>query len=112
MCLKLDIYTLQSLYDLGARRVLVTGTGPLGCVPGELASQGSQNGECAPEPQRAADLFNPRLTQMLQGLNSQIGTEVFIASNTQGMLNNFLNNPQSYGKLHYLLIICLMDELH
>ncbi|KMT05815.1 hypothetical protein BVRB_7g166540 [Beta vulgaris subsp. vulgaris] len=88
---------LLSLYDLGARRVLVTGTGPLGCVPGELASQGSQNGECAPEPQRAADLFNPRLTQMLQGLNSQIGTEVFIASNTQGMLNNFLNNPQSYG---------------
>ncbi|PNT69075.1 hypothetical protein BRADI_3g48830v3 [Brachypodium distachyon] len=32
------------LYKLGARRVIVTGTGPLGCVPAELA-QHSRNGE-------------------------------------------------------------------
>ena len=60
---------LQSLYDLGARRVLVTGSGPFGCVPAELA-QRSRNGECAAELQRAAALFNPQLEQMLGQLNS------------------------------------------
>ncbi|KNA14163.1 hypothetical protein SOVF_110040 [Spinacia oleracea] len=88
---------LRSMYDLGLRRVLVTGTGPLGCVPGVLASQGSQNGECAALPNQADALFNPALTQMLQDLNSEIGEDVFVASNTGGMLENFLANPQAYG---------------
>lgn len=49
---------LRRLYDLGARQVLVTGTGPLGCVPNALALR-SRNGNCDPELQRAADLYNP-----------------------------------------------------
>lgn len=75
----------------------MTGTGPLGCVPAELA-QRSRNGECAPELQQAAALFNPQLTQMLQGLNSEVGSNVFIAANTQQMHINFITNPQAYGK--------------
>ncbi|XP_021910673.1 GDSL esterase/lipase At5g33370-like, partial [Carica papaya] len=42
---------LMKLHDLGARRVLVTGTGPLGCVPAELAMR-SRDGKCAAELQR------------------------------------------------------------
>ncbi|KAF2307190.1 hypothetical protein GH714_025362 [Hevea brasiliensis] len=33
------------LYELGARRVLVTGIGPLGCVPAELAYSTSRSGD-------------------------------------------------------------------
>ncbi|KAI4350127.1 hypothetical protein L6164_010639 [Bauhinia variegata] len=87
---------LQRLYDLGARRVLVTGTGPLGCVPAELAIRGS-NGECSAELQRAASLFNPQLEQMLRQLNSELGSDVFIAANTREMSNDFIKNPQAYG---------------
>ncbi|KAE8731767.1 GDSL esterase/lipase [Hibiscus syriacus] len=32
---------LNTLYKAGARRVLVTGTGPMGCVPAELAIRGT-----------------------------------------------------------------------
>lgn len=88
---------LLRLHELGARRVVVTGTGPLGCVPGELASQGSSNGECVRGPQQAAALFNPQLTQMLRNLNNQLGGDVFIASNTGGMIDDFINNPRAYG---------------
>ncbi|XP_059440495.1 GDSL esterase/lipase At5g33370-like [Corylus avellana] len=87
---------LQRLYDLGARRVLVTGTGPLGCVPAELAMR-SPSGQCAAELQRAAALFNPQLVQMLGRLNSRIGADVFIGVNTQQMHNDFIDNPQAYG---------------
>jgi hypothetical protein len=92
---------LQRLYDLGARRVLVTGTGPLGCVPAELA-QRSPSGQCAAELQRAAALFNPQLVQMLNRLNSRIGYDVFIGVNTEQMHNDFFDNPQAYGIHTYI----------
>ncbi|KAG9151600.1 hypothetical protein Leryth_019958 [Lithospermum erythrorhizon] len=88
---------LARLYDLGARTVLVTGTGPLGCVPAELA-QHSINGECAPQLQLAASLFNPQLTQLINQLNSDLGcSNCFIAANTNAMHLDFINDPQAFG---------------
>ncbi|KAE9619070.1 hypothetical protein Lal_00047756 [Lupinus albus] len=87
---------LRRLYDLGARRVLVTGTGPLGCAPAELAQRG-RNGRCSTELMHAASLFNPQLVQIIKQLNAELGSDVFIAANTQEMHNNFIMNPQAYG---------------
>uniref|UniRef100_A0A6N2MB13 SGNH hydrolase-type esterase domain-containing protein n=1 Tax=Salix viminalis TaxID=40686 RepID=A0A6N2MB13_SALVM len=73
---------LMKLHKLGASRVLVTGTGPMGCAPAELAMRGT-NGGCSAELQRAASLYNPQLVGMLKGLNKKIGKTVFVAANTQ-----------------------------
>ncbi|XP_055831442.1 GDSL esterase/lipase At5g33370-like [Solanum dulcamara] len=96
---------LLNVYNLGARHIIVTGTGPLGCVPAELA-QRSRNGECSPELQRAAALFNPQLAQMLQGLNSEVGSNIFIAANTQQMQSNFITNPGAYGFITSKVACC------
>ncbi|KAK4573320.1 hypothetical protein RGQ29_031328 [Quercus rubra] len=87
---------LRRLYELGARRVMVTGTGPLGCVPAELAMR-SRNGECVPELQQASGIFNPELAQMIQQLNSELGSNVFIFANAFNMNTNIITNPQEYG---------------
>ncbi|KAK9201153.1 hypothetical protein WN944_016354 [Citrus x changshan-huyou] len=87
---------LMRLHDLGARRVLVTGTGPLGCVPAERAMRG-RNGQCAADLQRAADLYNPQLVQLVKDLNSQYGSEIFVAVNTGKMQYNFISNPRAFG---------------
>ncbi|WCJ43720.1 GDSL esterase/lipase At5g33370 [Euphorbia peplus] len=87
---------LMKVYELGVRRVVVTGTGPLGCAPAELAMR-SANGECSTELQRAASLFNPQLTQMISQLNSKYGSNIFIAANTGLTKAAFITNPQSYG---------------
>ncbi|XP_027349097.1 GDSL esterase/lipase At4g28780-like [Abrus precatorius] len=87
---------LMRLYELGARRVLVTGTGPLGCIPSQLA-QRSSNGECVPELQQATQIFNPMLLQMTTNLNSQLGSDIFVAVNAFLMNINFISNPQEYG---------------
>lgn len=92
---------MQKLYDLGARRVLVTGTGPMGCVPAELAMR-SRNGDCDVELQRAASLYNPQLVEMIKGLNLEIGADVFIAANAYQMHMDFVSNPQAFGiYVHY-----------
>ncbi|KAK7340483.1 hypothetical protein VNO77_21188 [Canavalia gladiata] len=87
---------LLKLYNLGARRVIVTGTGPLGCAPAELAARG-KNGQCSLELQQAAALYNPQLEQMVLQLNSKIGSDIFIAANTAQMHSDFINNPAAYG---------------
>jgi hypothetical protein len=88
--------TMQRLYDLGARRVLVTGTGPMGCAPAELALK-SRNGDCDAELMRAASLYNPQLVQMVTQLNREIGADVFIAVNAHQMHMDFITNPQAFG---------------
>ncbi|EEF40427.1 zinc finger protein, putative [Ricinus communis] len=87
---------LMKLYQLGARRVLVTGTGPLGCVPAELAIRGT-NGGCSAELQRAASLYNPQLVEMLNEVNGKIGRDVIIGVNTQQMNLDFVNDPEAFG---------------
>nr|GEY76834.1 GDSL esterase/lipase At5g33370-like [Tanacetum cinerariifolium] len=96
---------LTQLYNLGARRVLITGTGPLGCVPAELA-QHSRNGECAPELQRAAELYNPQLYQMIDDLNSKIGSHVFINVNSKKMHSDFINDPAAFGFVSSKIACC------
>ncbi|KAL0370430.1 UNVERIFIED_CONTAM: GDSL esterase/lipase [Sesamum angustifolium] len=96
---------LMRLYDLGARRVLVTGTGPLGCVPAELATR-STNGQCAAEPQRAAAIFNPLLVQMIGALNQEIGSNIFVAVNAMEMQNDFITNPQAFGFITSKVACC------
>ncbi|KAF8702971.1 hypothetical protein HU200_032475 [Digitaria exilis] len=87
---------LTRLYELGARRVVVTGTGMIGCVPAELAMH-SIDGECARDLTQAADLFNPQLVQMLGELNAEIARDVFISANTNRVSFDFVFNPQDYG---------------
>ncbi|KAF8645968.1 hypothetical protein HU200_066061 [Digitaria exilis] len=88
---------LLRLHELGARKVIVTGTGPLGCVPAELALH-SQNGECAGELMRAVKLFNPQLVDMVRSLNRVLGADVFVTANTLRINFDYLNDPQRYGE--------------
>ncbi|KAL8233304.1 hypothetical protein R6Q57_003082 [Mikania cordata] len=87
---------LMRFYELGARKVLVTGTGPLGCVPASLARH-SVKGECAADLQEAAELFNPQLVNMVASLNEKIGSKIFITVETNLMNLNFITNPKAFG---------------
>jgi hypothetical protein len=87
---------VQKLYHLGARKVLVTGTGSMGCAPAEIALRGI-NGECDVELERAASLYNPQLVKMIKRLNKDIGDHVFIAANAHKMQIDFITNPELFG---------------
>lgn len=99
---------MQRLFDLGARRVLVTGVGPLGCIPAQLATR-SINGECVNEIQQAAQFFNQLLLQMTKDLNTQLGCDVFIVANAYQMNMNLITNPQNFGIINVYLIISLFS---
>ncbi|CAA6662550.1 unnamed protein product [Spirodela intermedia] len=62
----------------------------------EYFQQGT-NGECDPELQRAAGLFNPQLVELIGELNKEIGSNVFIAANAFNMHMTFITEPEKYG---------------
>ncbi|KAL8208401.1 hypothetical protein R6Q57_007813 [Mikania cordata] len=95
---------LLELFNLGARRILVTGSGPLGCIPSVIAL--TANGQCVYEPQYAAGLYNSALVQMVQGLNQELGSDYFIAVNAIRMQNDFINNPQAFGFITSKVACC------
>jgi phospholipase/lecithinase/hemolysin len=89
---------LRRIHGLGARRILVTGVGPIGCVPAELALH-SLDGTCDRELQRASEAYNPQLETMLAELNAEVGGggAVFVAVNTRRMHDDFIDDPHAYG---------------
>lgn len=76
----------------------MTGVGPLGCLPSQLATR-SINGECVDELQQASQIFNPLLIEMTKDLNTKLGYDVLIVANAYQMNMNFINNPQNFGDL-------------
>ncbi|MED6125827.1 hypothetical protein PIB30_072288, partial [Stylosanthes scabra] len=86
---------LMRLYELGGRKVLVTGIGPLGCIPSQLAER-SINGECVAEIQEAARIFNQLLIKMTTELNNQLTSPVFIVANSFQINMDFINQPQRF----------------
>ncbi|KAK8517967.1 hypothetical protein V6N12_016801 [Hibiscus sabdariffa] len=64
--------------------------------PGRV-SHAESNGECVPEIQQAANIFNPLLVQLIQQLNSQLGSNVFLSANAFSMNMDFISNPQRFG---------------
>ncbi|XP_071698702.1 GDSL esterase/lipase LTL1-like [Rutidosis leptorrhynchoides] len=96
---------LKRLYHLGLRRVMVTGTGPLGCAPAELALR-SQDGKCSPELQTASTLFNTQLQALLESLNCEIGSDVFIGALTRQTNLDFIFNPKKYGFVTSKIACC------
>uniref|UniRef100_A0ACD5W1T1 Uncharacterized protein n=1 Tax=Avena sativa TaxID=4498 RepID=A0ACD5W1T1_AVESA len=87
---------LVRLYELGARRVLVTGTGPLGCAPAELALRSRDGQQCDADLMRAAELFNPQLARVVEELNARYGDGTYIAANSFRVFD-FISDPASHG---------------
>ncbi|CAL1397797.1 unnamed protein product [Linum trigynum] len=89
---------LLRLYELGARRTVVVGAGPFGCWPAILATMGSADGgECDPELQNAASLFDSQLNRMARRLNGRLGGVFFVAANSVTLANELIDNPEAYG---------------
>ncbi|KAL4375764.1 hypothetical protein AHAS_Ahas05G0314400 [Arachis hypogaea] len=60
---------LAQLYSLGARKVIVTAVGQIGCIPYQLARFHGNNSRCNEKINSAIQLFNSGLKRMVQNIN-------------------------------------------
>uniref|UniRef100_A0A7N0U720 GDSL esterase/lipase n=1 Tax=Kalanchoe fedtschenkoi TaxID=63787 RepID=A0A7N0U720_KALFE len=97
---------LLRLHELGARKVLVTGSGAIGCAPAEMAMRRQPNGRCDPTLQRAARIYNPLLADLIHQLNAEVKATVYIAADTRGLNMDLIDNPQKYGFVTSKMACC------
>ncbi|KAJ1400107.1 SGNH hydrolase superfamily [Sesbania bispinosa] len=86
---------LTSLYNLGARKFVISGLGLMGCIPNILAR--SATGSCSEEVNSLVQLFNQNVKTMLSNFNTNLPGAKFIFVDTSRMFRDILVNARSYG---------------
>ncbi|KAF9623575.1 hypothetical protein IFM89_003365 [Coptis chinensis] len=87
---------ISLLHSLGARKIVLTGIGPLGCAPSQL-SMSSGNDGCVQRVNNLAKIFNGRLLQMMKTLNASLPGSFFVYQDTYSFISELIKNPFRYG---------------
>ncbi|XP_039000595.1 GDSL esterase/lipase EXL3-like [Hibiscus syriacus] len=88
---------LKELYGLGARRIGVFSTPPIGCVPSQRTLAGGIKRECANDYNVAARLFNAKLSAALNSLERSMAYGKFVYVDVYNPLLDLIKTPQKYG---------------
>lgn len=88
---------MQRLYNLDARKFIVTNSAAVGCIP-FVRDLHSSVDSCVAAMNQKAQLFNSRLNSLLAELTKNLEASTFICANVYAMLDDILNNYMtSYG---------------
>ncbi|XP_058079624.1 GDSL esterase/lipase At1g71691-like [Magnolia sinica] len=86
---------LTSLYNLGARKFVISGVGSLGCIPSVLSQ--NTNSRCSDAVDNVVLPFNNNVKSMINGLNANLPGAKFIHVDIFQMFMDILHNPRQYG---------------
>lgn len=89
------ISQLTRLYNLGARKMALAGSGPLGCIPTFLSKSSDDN--CIESINDLIILYNSRLIQVTNTLNQSLPGSFFTYQKVYDLFDDMIHNPSSYG---------------
>ncbi|BFI39899.1 protein MpLTL2 [Marchantia polymorpha subsp. ruderalis] len=98
-------HDLQALHDAGARKIVVSNLGPIGCIPQQLALW-SRNGSCVTHTNRIAFSYNAGLKNMLQGLRKQLPDAHFLYMDVYHVVMDHIKSPGLGGFKHRSSACC------
>lgn len=103
---------ITELYNLGARKLSITGLPPMGCLPLERTTNIMLGGACIEEYNNVAKDFNEKLKGMIANLNKQLAGIRLVLSNPYDILLEMVQNPEFFGKPFVILAITTGLTLH
>lgn len=86
---------LTKLHQLGARKVIFHGLGPLGCIPSQRVK--SRRGVCLAQVNRWTQQFNVQVQNLVHSLNKHLADAEFGFADTYQDVLDLITNPQAYG---------------
>ncbi|KAK8477232.1 hypothetical protein V6N13_060901 [Hibiscus sabdariffa] len=86
---------LLTLHNLGARKLMVFGLGPMGCIP--LQRVLSTSGQCQERTNKLALSFNKAASQLLSNMQSRLPNANFKFGDAYDVVDDVIQNPNKYG---------------
>ncbi|OMO52679.1 Lipase, GDSL [Corchorus capsularis] len=83
------------LYQLGARKILYHGLGPLGCIPSQRVK--SKTGQCLKRVNDWVMEFNSKVQILIKSLNKRLPSAQFMFADTYPAVLDLIINPTTYG---------------
>ncbi|KAF3439106.1 hypothetical protein FNV43_RR17381 [Rhamnella rubrinervis] len=100
---------LKTLYELGARKMVVFEIGPLGCYPAILKSHKPET-KCVDEINQMVSTFNLKLAHMVKTLRSMQRDATIIVAKTYSLIFDMVERPSSYGFSRIRVACCLVGH--
>lgn len=89
---------LRRLQQLGGRKFMVNGVGPLGCIPYVRAVMLVFGSRCSVVANRLVEGYNMKLRKMLEELHQQLDPDtVFVYGNSYDIFMDIIRNHKLYG---------------
>ncbi|CAA3021506.1 GDSL esterase lipase EXL3-like [Olea europaea subsp. europaea] len=88
---------VQDLYELGSRRIGVFGLPPIGCVPSQRTLKGGVTRNCVDSYNRAAELFNKKLSDELNLINRKLPEARMVYIDVYYFILDLIQNHKKYG---------------
>ena len=88
---------MQSLYKLGARRFIVAGMPPVGCLPSQRMIAGGLRKQCATDRNQLALLFNHRVGQEMAQLGVRLPGVTLVNVDIYIIFADVVHRPEAYG---------------
>jgi phospholipase/lecithinase/hemolysin len=102
---------VQTLNNMGAKKIGIVGVPPLGCCPSQIILGGSPSRECEPQRNQASILFNSKISKEIDRLNAEwngYGSK-FVYIDIYYNLLDLIQNPAFYGEFY--LTICFNNTI-
>nr|VDD43499.1 unnamed protein product [Brassica oleracea] len=87
----------RTLYQYGARRILMFGAPPIGCVPSQRTVAGGPTRDCVVRFNDACKLFNAKLSANIDGSSRTLQDTTLIYIDIYDPLLDLILYPQQYG---------------
>ncbi|KAI4370995.1 hypothetical protein MLD38_019276 [Melastoma candidum] len=88
---------LRTLYNYGARKVVMIGIGQIGCSPNELAQRSPDGTTCVEAINSACQMFNNNLKSLVNQFNNEFHDARSIYVDAYGIFQDLIERPASFG---------------
>lgn len=88
---------LKKIYEIGGRKIVFNGMGPLGCIPSQRLQNPKGDNSCVEDVNTWAQKFNVEIKKVLKQHNSQLPGIHISYVDTYNLLMELIQNPNKYG---------------
>lgn len=91
------MFEWQRLYQLEARKFVISNVGPLGCIPYQRIINELNDEDCVDLANELATQYNSRLKDLVAELNENLPGATFVLANVYDLVSELIVNYHKYG---------------